>query len=305
MLSPDQIRDFCLRRYPRFLQSLVTGEPFFPLDVPFGRPKPSDNHTKLSREIKVLAEADLGYRLAWTERKLRLLGEQKLPARVWFEDEAGLLKAVGKTREAETFRHNLRLTHHECPALVSWLSKHPQRMAEHALIWPGILKVCKYFQTNPKPGLYLRELPIAVDTKFIEKNQGILDLLLRHLLPPDGIADGASFEACYGLRFEEPLFRFRALDQNLRGKLQLVATDISMPLSEARELDWSELWVVITENKMNFLMLPMLPNTLGVWGGGNAAQLLSTVSWLNNCRVLYWGDVDVHGFHIVSRLRAA
>ena len=55
---------------------------------------------------------------------------------------------------------------------------------------------------------------------------------------------------------------------------------------------------------MNFLTLPQLPNTLGVWGGGNAAQLLTTISWLNNCRVLYWGDMDVHGFHIVSRLRS-
>jgi hypothetical protein len=27
------------------------------------------------------------------------------------------------------------------------------------------------------------------------------------------------------------------------------------------------------------------------------------VNWLANCRLFYWGDVDVHGFHILSRLR--
>jgi hypothetical protein len=91
----------------------------------------------------------------------------------------------------------------------------------------------------------------------------------------------------------------------LRNELRLPADDISIPLSEARRIDWSGLWIVITENKMNFLTLPTLANTLGIWGGGNAAQLLTTVSWLNNCRVLYWGDMDVHGFHIVSRLRRA
>jgi len=90
----------------------------------------------------------------------------------------------------------------------------------------------------------------------------------------------------------------------LGDKLRLVADDISVPLSEARRFDWAGFWIVITENKMNFLTLPQLPNALGIWGGGNAAQLLTALSWLKNCRVLYWGDMDVHGFHIVSRLRS-
>ena len=27
--------------------------------------------------------------------------------------------------------------------------------------------------------------------------------------------------------------------------------------------------------------------------------------WLSDCRVVYWGDLDVHGFYILSRLRRA
>jgi hypothetical protein len=178
-------------------------------------------------------------------------------------------------------------------------------MADRADVWADLLMVCRFFQANPKPGLYARELPIAVGTKFIEENEAVLDLLLQHLLSPESQTDWRSFEERYGLRFDEPLLRFRLLDSALRERLRFVANDISIPLSEARQLDWSGLWIIITENKMNFLALPALPNALAIWGGGNAAQLLTTVSWLNNCRVLYWGDVDVHGFHIVSRLRAA
>jgi hypothetical protein len=72
-------------------------------------------------------------------------------------------------------------------------------------------------------------------------------------------------------------------------------------------LDWKGLTVIITENKMRttFLTLPAAPNTLGIWGGGGAAELLTSVNWLAGCRLLYWGDIDVHGFHIVSRLRRA
>ena len=25
--------------------------------------------------------------------------------------------------------------------------------------------------------------------------------------------------------------------------------------------------------------------------------------WLADCRIVYWGDLDVHGFHILARLR--
>src|SRR5579863_1386748 len=110
MLSPDQIRDFCTRRYNRLLRSLVTNEPFFPLEVPFGRAKPGDDFVKLNREIKALAEADSGFKLEWMDRKFRLLGQQKIPSRVWFEDETGFLKCLGKSREVELFRRNLDLT---------------------------------------------------------------------------------------------------------------------------------------------------------------------------------------------------
>src|ERR1700677_251432 len=114
MLSPDQIRDFCRRRYADFLRSIVTGDAFFPLEVRFGRPKAGDDYGKMNREIKMLAEADYGYRLEWSDRTFRVLGEQKIPSRVWFESEAGFLKILGKDREVELFRCNLELTQREC-----------------------------------------------------------------------------------------------------------------------------------------------------------------------------------------------
>lgn len=171
-------------------------------------------------------------------------------------------------------------------------------------VWPDLLKVCRYLQKNPRPGIYAREAPAQISTKFIEENKEILDLLLQQVfLALPSRRNGESFEDRYGFRSDEPCVRFKVLNKDLRISLGLIASDIAVPVSEARDFSWNGISVIIIENKMTFLSLPELPNTLSIWGGGGAARLLASLTWLQNCRVIYWGDIDTHGFHIVSRLR--
>ena len=54
--------------------------------------------------FKALADGTLGYLIEWRIRRFRLTGEQKVPARVWFQSADDYLKAVGKSREVELFR---------------------------------------------------------------------------------------------------------------------------------------------------------------------------------------------------------
>ncbi|MEL6526894.1 MAG: DUF2220 domain-containing protein, partial [Chloroflexota bacterium] len=60
----------------------------------------------------------------------------------------------------------------------------------------------------------------------------------------------------------------------------------------------------IVENELNFLTLPSLKNSMCIWGAGFQANLLGDVQWLNKVDVIYWGDIDVQGFQILSTLRA-
>ena len=41
------------------------------------------------------------------------------------------------------------------------------------------------------------------------------------------------------------------------------------------------------------------------FGAGDAAALLSNVTWLASCRLLYCGDLDSHGFETLAHLRKA
>lgn len=62
--------------------------------------------------------------------------------------------------------------------------------------------------------------------------------------------------------------------------------------------------VVVTENLVNFLALPERPGMLALFGAGYGFSSLRDAAWLQRCDVLYWGDLDTHGFRILDQLRA-
>jgi hypothetical protein len=58
------------------------------------------------------------------------------------------------------------------------------------------------------------------------------------------------------------------------------------------------------ENEMTFLTLPQIPRTIAILGSGDAVSHLRLISWLKQMRLLYWGDMDTHGFEALSFLRS-
>jgi hypothetical protein len=304
MLSPEDIRRRALASYVDFLRSVVNGSLFFPLQVRFGKPSATEDFDKLRGEITALAKAKLDCQIEWTEVNSRRWGKQRLPERVGFVDEASYLSTIGKTKEVAHFRENLALTRERCPAVMPLLESRPLDVVEFANVWPGLLEVCCYFEAHPRPNLYARELPLSVDTKFVERYQSVLSRLLAATLPSETIVEADRFEARFGIRFDEPLIRLRLLDESLKAVLQVPFSDLAIPLSCFCSLDWKELRVIVSENKMTFLTLPSVTNGIGVWGAGNAAALLHGVGWLSNCHILYWGDLDTQGLEILSRLRS-
>lgn len=308
MLSPDDIKALGLRKYPAVLRAIAAGEDIFPMPIRFGQPSPTADWSVLQREITALAaaEAATGYTIGWEEKNTRRWGRQRLPIEVRFAAEADYLRMLGKTAEVQRFRANLAAARAKFPQLEAWLVAHAPRVVEYADDWPRLLLVCDYLLRHPRPGLYARELPVAVDSKFVETRRPILRSLLDALLPASAIdAAAETFEQRYGLRYEEPLVRLRLLDPALAVSLALPVDDLATPLSRLRALPWPGLPVLIVENKMTFLTLPPLAGTIAIWGAGNAAALLADVPWLRGCRLVYWGDLDVHGFHILARLREA
>lgn len=311
MITPADIQRKAKRKYRAFLRARVQGDPFFPLEIRFRKARAGDDYLALREWVRALlagskAERGYGYEVELEERELRRYGKQSLPGRIAITTEIDFLRLIGKEEEFARWQAAVANTLDHFPQLKAWLSHHPHRLLPHLAIWGQLLSVCAYFVANPRPSLYLRELPLPVHTKFVEENQAILRQLLDALLPPEAVdGDESHFERRYGLRYDEPQIRLRLLDQSLHRELSWPASDLSLTLSDCAQLaEMHGRTVLIVENKMTFLTLPPLENGIAIWGMGFQVSLLRDVQWLADCAIWYWGDLDAQGFAILSQLRS-
>jgi hypothetical protein len=310
VITPQEVAAKAARAYLPFLRAWLRGEPFTPLDIPAGAP-PTDFRA-LEQVVAALLDGSRqrrgwGYTVELQTRVTRAHGTQSLPTRVRVASAEDLLHLIGKRAEFAAFEADVALIRATLPQLEGWLEEHVQRVIAHHGAWPELLMVCRYLLDHPRPGVYMRELPVAVHTKFVEQHTAILGRLLDALLPPEAIDQATTqFAPRYGLRDEEPLVRLRLLDPALAAQLGLPVDDLSAPLSQLARLPVHGQHCVVVENKLVFLTLPALPQTIAIFGSGfDTNKRLAKLPWLASCRLWYWGDLDAQGFQILSQLRAS
>lgn len=308
MITPMEIRQRAERQYLAFVQSWVRGETFVPLSFPAG--KPSTEFASLRAEVQRLQADEKnaskpGYRIEWCTRQQRALSTQTLPVRIWLDTPQDLLTLSKKTDEFANVQQDVALMRTLLPQLESWVERFPKKLIEQHASWPELLSVCRYFLVHPRPGLYIRELPVSVHTKFVEQHQGILRELLDEVLPVETITLNApTFSLRYGLREEEALVHVRFLDEQLHTRYALPLNELCIPCAQLAGLDFSGQTCIITENKQTFLTLPHLPEAIAILGGGFKVGGLAALPWLRACPIVYWGDLDAQGFQILSQLRS-
>ncbi|MBZ0098499.1 MAG: hypothetical protein K8F30_05415 [Taibaiella sp.] len=310
MITPEEIVKRAERKFYTVLREWLSDVGFTPIEFPVGTL--SKNLVERRQQIDRLRDyskdyTDRGYSLEWDTLNTLALGKQTVPRCVVILDLEDYLTLTRKRTIFDHFVVDVYKIRQKFPALESWLHARPQNVIENHGKWDDLLVVCDYFVQNPRPNVYIRELPIPVHTKFIEHNQRILRDLLEQLLPLDIINQEASdFNRKFGLKDKPSLVRLRLLEEQLDWQYGIRVDDLSLPADQVAHLLSHHIKpkrVIIVENLINFLTLPKLPNSVGVFGGGFAVHLLRDMNWLANCEVIYWGDMDAHGFEILSDLR--
>ncbi len=294
-------------------QLLVPASDAFPLRLRLMGPTSKELTLRFDETrswVNSLRQGALHLRVVDREFRHSVLGHNAVPNEVWLDTLTDALALIGKQKEARRFAGLLQITGAEQPRLLPWLEKRPLNALALAHSWPRLLGVVSWLQAHPRPGIYLRQVDVpGVDSKFLESNRGVLAELFDLALSGDAIdvsASGASqFCRRYGFRDKPLRIRFRLYGQDGEdGQDRDVDHDMTITQAAFAQLKLAGKRVFITENEINFLAFPVLPNSLVIFGSGYGFEVIRSVDWLQQSTVYYWGDIDTHGFAMLDQLRA-
>jgi hypothetical protein len=303
--SPGDVQEVARRKAGQWLSGVAAGDGFVPLRVPVRGPSAGELGPRFDEVRQWAGEWERAARgpLRVEYKKVggRSFGVNEIPGAAWVEGYEQAWALLGLAGDAARLSRLVEQTSARYPRLVPWLIRRPARALELAGEWDRLLATVGWIDSRDVSGLYLRQVDVpGVDTKFIGQHRGILSELLDLQLEPqrvDSAADG--FEGRYGFRGKPGYVRLRLGSRIAWGGFSELAVRVDEltgpPQGTAR--------VCVVENEVTYLALPLAADAIVILGAGYAVGLLEPLTWLADLDVVYWGDIDTHGFAILDRLR--
>lgn len=321
------VRERALRRWRdgSLLSAYVVGGHCPVLDVAVRGPSPREIGAQLA-QVRSWRDAlvkdgrgDLVYTVSERAVGGRVIGHMTVPDRVRVVEFGQWWRLLGVADQVRVLDEVVATTRARRPELLEWVARRPLVAIELAGEWDRLLAALDWVGEQAGRSRYLREVTArGVDTKFIERHGRVLGELVDVLRP--GLADehhsaAGGFARRYGFREPERLLRMR-LDPALRA-LPAGLDEVGLPIDQAAGLHLDPAQVLIIENQVTYLSVPLPPRGIVLWGHGFDALRLGRLDWLagrdgssgragppSPPRVRYWGDIDTHGFAILDGLRS-
>ncbi len=311
MITSDLLRTKAANRYRDVLRALIGGWDPFPLRIRVAMP-PHSEPVGVLREVyetirsQSVERLRFGYTVDWEVVETRRHARQEVPTGLWFRSGDDLFRYVDKAEEAERILGNAAQVCDRFPEARSWCVSNLSLLEKHPVTIARALLVAEYLRVHPFPGVFARQLPLPIPTKFIESEGPLLQSLLSAIAPHSLRPEGTGFAERAGMLVKESLIEFLSLDeavQTLPFRHGMV-TPAEMAAKGAFFDPFEN--VLVVENHITFLTLPRIPRTLALMGHGFAVGRLAAIPWLRKkANILYWGDLDAAGFAILARFREA
>jgi hypothetical protein len=296
-----------------FLSTFAGGQPWQPLGIGLRGPAAGEVAASFGDvQAWVRGWERVDSRLVRVERKQlggRVIGTNAVPCRAWIDGYAQLWQLLGVEPEVLGFISALDRVKTQMPALADWMIAHPIRVLSLSGDWDMIIGTVRWIDRHARPGSFLRQVDVpGVDTKFIERHRGILADLLDLQLAPDRIdaaVPRADFAGRYRFRKKPGYVRFRYLGSGRQGGPgdPGAFTEITVRAGELAAAPAGISAVYVVENEITYLAFPPVAGAIVIFGGGYAVSALESLAWLADRELVYWGDIDTHGFSILGRLR--
>ncbi len=298
--------------------------PRWPLLLPLGQPTEADAAAE-PEVVRAWVQAWQSWpgpgTPQWQQRQWPRLGAQRLPQALVLDGPEALadLAGQGARWRRATLRHAwLAQAWPALQAAGSHAAATSQRLFDALAGYADdditrLAALLRWLATNPGSGLYLRQLPVpGLDTKWVEQRRALILDLLR--LPgamagidaaaSTGTDPGRDLHTWLGLARPPARLRLRILCPRLRQQLGGLG-DVETPLPGLARWPLAPQQVLVVENLESGLALPPLPGTVAVLKLGHAVGQLRALPWLAAARLLYWGDIDTHGFAMLDKARQA
>jgi len=289
----------------KFYSDLLNGDTIFPLRYSFKRPTEKvfvSSIEKIQKSILSLQKFDKF--IEYSAISYKRVGVQRLPSALCFKTLDDYLQFIGKTKEYQKFMDGFENA--KSLGLGEFLRQKPLILLKNLDAWGRIIFVVHFFLQHPKPNIYIRELPIeGVDTKFIQSHKKVLDTLLQKVLSDD-VYDSTitklsdyGFEKKYGLKYPLSCIRFRS------NKIEIAdIDDIEITCESFSRLKLRAKRIFIIENLITFLAFPLFVDVVVIYGGGFKVGQFRQLNLDFAKEIYYWGDIDTHGFAILSSFRS-
>jgi hypothetical protein len=298
----------------RYLRAYARVDRWEPVRIPIKGPAPSellDRFDEVRRWAAAFASGALGagpgVRIEHRTVHGRSLGSSRVPARAVVPTFEELCSVLGTGDDVRAMDELLARTGERVPTLVPWMADHPMTVLERREVWTQVLATIEWVFSNDPRGTYVRHLDAeGVDTKFVERHRRLLSDLLTRALPVDRIdssAGAGDFARRFGFLAKPVYTRFRILDASV-SSFPPGVTELTLRTDEFARAEPSACTVFIVENETSYLAFPAFARAIVIFGSGFASGGLGGLPWLTQKEVVYWGDIDTHGFDILSRLRA-
>lgn len=220
-----------------------------------------------------------------------------IPARVHFERAEQVWATLAVRDDIATLDELLGASAHR-PEVGDWIRNYPLKAIQLAPEWARVILAFDWLEWNRDSGKYLRQIDTpGVDTKFVEQHRGILAAML-------GVSKSAEgFVSDLGLARKPAQIRMR-FDPLVLGLPETITEGV-FRTEELATINANPNIVLIIENEVSYLSVPIPRGAVVIWGRGYDVAELRKLPWLYHSRVLYWGDIDTHGFKILHRVRTA
>lgn len=303
------LKDKLSKKWEAILASAITGADTFSLTIKLAMPSKEvwpDCWDQMIAWVDTIHRGGQGgqcYRVIEKSVRHAVLGNNVLPTHVMFENGEQACRYLGRWTLYQQFKKTVTVLTTPWPQLRPWAVKYPSKVAQLEPKLHAYLNVLHWFFTHQPQGQYLRELSIPeVDTKFVEQNKTLIGEMLEYILPTERMNPlGKDFESRYMLEKKADMVRFRILDDNQR---LANLSDFTVPIDQFCHCHLPQDTFFIVENELSFLTFPKFENGCVIFGKGYGVDVLRNVGWLQNKTIYYWGDLDTHGFQILSNARS-